>query len=101
MRASFTPIVGSKCGCGWRGSATCFLAAWHVVPGQDVHCLLVGLAVEVLEQGVLKDLVVSRSGHEQGHAGSEFQVVGLAEDLVSAAAVHVENQLRPFSESLT
>lgn len=65
---------------------------------QDVEGLLVGLAVEVLEQGVPKESVVGRGGHEQGHAGSELEMVGIAEDLLSAATVHVEHKLRTGSE---
>ena len=74
------------------------LALWHVVPGQEVNGQLVGLAVEVCEQSVFEDGVVGGSGQKQGHAGPEFQVVGVGEDLFSAATVHVEHKLRTGSE---
>jgi hypothetical protein len=57
-----------------------------------------GLAVEVLAQGVFEDGVVGGSGLKQGHAGSEFEMVGISEDFLSAATVHVENKLRTGSE---
>ena len=83
----------------WRaGQRACFLAPWHVVPRQDIQRQLVGFAIEVFEQGVVEDGVVAGSGQKQGHAGSEFQIVGVGEDLFSAAPVHVENKLGTFSE---
>ena len=61
----------------------------------------VGLAVEIFEQGIVENLVVGGRGHEQGQAGSEFQIVRIREDLFSAAPVHVEGKLRTFSEPWT
>ncbi len=61
---------------------------------QDVERQLVGLAVEVFEQGVFEDGVVGGSGQKQGHAGPEFEIVGISEDLFSATTVHVEHKLR-------
>ncbi len=77
------------------------LAPWHVVPGQDVYRQLVGLAIEVLEQGVFEERVVGGGYHKQGHAGAEFQVVGVGEDLLSAASLYIQDKLRAFSESGT
>ncbi len=57
---------------------------------QEIQRQLVGLAGEVLEQGVVEDGVVGGSSQKQGHAGPEFQVVGVGEDLFSA---------RPFTSS--
>ena len=68
---------------------------------QEVERRLVRLAVEVFEQGVFEDSVVGSSRQKQGHAGPEFQVVGVGEDLFSASTLHVEHKLRTFSESLT
>jgi hypothetical protein len=83
----------------WRaGQRACFLAPWHVVPRQDIHCQLVGLAVKVFEQGVVEEGVVGGSSQKQGHAGPEFEMVGISEDLLSAATVHVENKLRTGPE---
>ena len=58
----------------------------------------VGLAVEIFEQGIVENLVVGGRGHEQGQAGSEFQMVRIAEDLFSVAPFHVDDKLRTFSE---
>ena len=66
---------------------------------QEVERQLVGLAVEVFEQGVFEDGVVGGGGHKQGHAGAEFEMVGIAEDLLSAAPFHIQNKLRALSES--
>lgn len=82
---------------GWV-SAKGGLAPRHVVLGQDVHRQLVGVAVEVCEQSVFEDGVVRGRGQKQSHAGPEFQMVRVAEDLLSAATVHVENQLRTLSK---
>lgn len=71
------------------------------VPGEEIEGQWVGLAVEVFEQGVLEHLVVGRRGHEQGHAGAEFQVVGVGEDLFSAAPGHIQNELGTFAKALT
>ena len=60
------------------GQSEGVLAPWHVVPGQDVHRQLVGLAVEVFEQGVFVECVVGGSGHESSHAGPEFEIVGVS-----------------------
>ena len=68
---------------------------------QDIQRHLVGFAVEVLEQGVFEEGVVGGGSHEQGHAGAEFEMVGVGEDLVGATNVHIEDKLRTFSESLT
>ena len=59
---------------------------------------MVGLAVEVFEQGIFEDGVVGGRGRKQGQAGAEFEMVGIAEDLLSAASFHVEDKLRTFSE---
>jgi hypothetical protein len=72
--------------------------ALRPVMGQDIQCELVGLAVEVFEQGVFEEGVVGGSGQKQGHAGPEFEMVGISEDLFSAATVHVEHKLRTGSE---
>ncbi len=86
----------------WQaGQRACFLAPWHVVPGQDINRQLVGLAVEVLEQGICEDCVVGGCHHKQSQAGPEFQIVGIAEDLFSAVAVHIQDKLRTFAESGT
>ena len=68
---------------------------------QDVEGRLVRLAVEVLEQGVFEDGVVGGSRQKQGHAGPEFQIVWITEDLLRATPLHVQNQLGTFSKSLT
>lgn len=68
---------------------------------QEIEGQCVGLAVEVLEQGVLENLVVGGRGHEQGHAGAEFKIVGGGEDLFSATTVHIEDKLRTCSEPRT
>ena len=65
---------------------------------QEVERQLVGLAVEVFEQGILEDGVGGGSSQKQGHAGPEFQIVRVGKDLFSAATVHVENKLRTCSE---
>lgn len=65
---------------------------------QDIESHLVWFAIEVFEKGVLENLVVGGSSHEQGHAGPEFQIVGVGEDLFSASTIHVENKLRKCSE---
>ena len=65
---------------------------------QNIQRQLVGLAVEVFEQGIFEDGVVGGSGQKQGHAGPEFEIVGISEDLVSAATVHIEDKLRTGSE---
>jgi hypothetical protein len=54
---------------------------------QDVQRQVVGLAVEVFEQGIFEDAVVGGSSQKQGHAGPEFEVVGISEDLLSAIAL--------------
>ena len=68
---------------------------------QKVEGELVGLAVEVFEQGGFEEGVVGGNGRKQGHAGAEFQVVGIAEDLLSATSFYIENKLRAFAESGT
>ena len=68
---------------------------------QEVEGQLVGLAVEVFEQGRFEEGVVCRSGRKQGHAGAEFEIVGRAEDLLSAAPFHIKHQLGAFAESGT
>ena len=68
---------------------------------QDVERRLVGLAVEVCEQGVVEECVVGGGCHKQGHAGAEFQVVRVGEDLLSAASFHIQNRLGTFPASLT
>ncbi len=79
----------------WGGSERKgVLAPWHVVPSQDIQRQLVGLAVEVFEQCVVEDGVVGGSSQKQGHAGPEFEMVGIAEDLLCATTIHVENKLR-------
>jgi hypothetical protein len=65
---------------------------------QDIDRQGVRLAVKILEQGIFEYLVLGGSGHEQGQAGSEFQMVRIAEYLFSAAPAHVENKLRAGSE---
>ena len=65
---------------------------------QDVESQLVTLAVEVFEQGVFEEGVIRSRGHEQGHAGPEFQIVGVGEDLLSATTVHIKHKLRTGSE---
>lgn len=59
---------------------------------------MVGLAIEVCEQGVFEDGVVGGSSQKQGHAGPEFEMVGISEDIFRTVTVHVENQLRTGSE---
>lgn len=66
---------------------------------EDVEGLWVGLAVEVFVQGGFEEAVVGGGGREQGHAGSEFQIVRVGEDLVSTTPLHVENKLSTGSES--
>jgi len=86
----------------WRaGQRACFLAPWHVVPRQDIQRQLVGLAVEVFEQGVFEEGVVGGSSQKQGHAGPEFQIVGVGEDLFSVTTLYIQDKLGTFSESLT
>ena len=68
---------------------------------QDVERRLVGLAVEVCQQGVVEEGVVGGNRQKQGHAGPEFEIVGISEDLLSAASIHVEHKLRTGSESRT
>jgi hypothetical protein len=68
------------------------------LPRQEIERQGVGLAVEVFEQGVVEDGVVGGSRQKQGHAGPEFQVVGISKDILSIATVHVENKLRTGSE---
>lgn len=65
---------------------------------QEVERQLVGLAVEVFEQGVFEDGVVGGRGQKQSHAGAEFEMVRISEDLFSAVAFHIKNKLRTFSE---
>jgi hypothetical protein len=65
---------------------------------QEIERQGVGLAVEVFEEGVVEEGVVSGSSQKQGHAGPEFEMVRISEDLLSATPVHVENQLRTGSE---
>ena len=62
---------------------------------------LVGLAVEVFEQDIVEEDIVVGSCRKQGHAGAEFEIVGIAEDLHSAASFHIQDKLRAFSESWT
>ena len=59
---------------------------------------MVRLAVEVLEETGFEESVVGGSSQKQGHAGPEFKIVGIAEDLLSATTVHVEDKLRTCSE---
>ena len=66
---------------------------------QDIESRLAGLAVEVFEQGVMEDGVVGGSSQKQGHAGPEFQVVGVGKDRFSDASFHIQNKLGAFSES--
>jgi hypothetical protein len=68
---------------------------------EDVEGQLVWLAVEVFVQGVLEESVVGGSHQKQGHAGSEFQIVRVGEDLLSAAPLYIQNKLGTFSESVT
>jgi len=65
---------------------------------QEIEGQCVGLAVEILEKGIFENLVIRGRGHEQGHAGAEFQMVRMAEYLFSAAPFHVDDKLRTFSE---
>ena len=65
---------------------------------QEIERQLIGFAVAVLEQGVVEDAVVGASGQKQGHAGPEFEMVRISEDLFSAPTVHVEYKLRTCSE---
>ncbi len=65
---------------------------------QEIEGQCVRLAGEIFEQGIFENLVLGGRGHKQGQAGSEFQMVRIAEDLFSATPVHVEDQLRTFSE---
>ena len=66
--------------------------------GQNVDGQLIGLAVEVCDQGVFEQPVVGGGSEKQGHAGPEFEMVGMAEDLFSTAPVHIKNKLCTFSE---
>lgn len=68
---------------------------------QDVESQLVGYAVEVFVQGVLEEGVIDGSGLKQGHAGAEFQMVRVGEDLFSTSPTYIQHKLRTFSESLT
>lgn len=81
---------------GGRGGQ--WLIKRQLILRKEVQRQLVGFVVGVLEQGVFEDCVVGGRGHEQGHAGPEFKIVGITEDLFSAAPVYVENKLRTFSE---
>lgn len=65
---------------------------------QDVESQLVGLAVEVFEQGVVEEGVVGGSSQKQGHAGPEFEMVGISENLFCTAPIHIKNKLRTGSE---
>lgn len=65
------------------------LGALRMVVCQDVERQLVRLAVEVFVQSVFEEGVVESRAHKQGHAGSEFQMVRVGEDLFSAAPIHV------------
>ncbi len=83
----------------WRaGQRACFLAPWHIVPRQDIQRQLVGLAVEVFEQGVVEEGVVGGSSQEQGHAGPEFQMVGVGKDLINGATLYFQDKLGTFSD---
>lgn len=76
----------------------------HFIPSllcQDGKGQLIGLAVEVFEQGRFEEGVVGSSSQKQGHAGAEFQIIWGREDLFSAVTIHAEDKLRTFSESLT
>ena len=68
---------------------------------QDIESHLVRPAVEVLEQGIFEERVVGSRAHKQGHAGAEFQIVGIGEDLLNGATLYVQNKLGTFSESGT
>lgn len=46
---------------------------------QKVERQLVGLAVEVLEQGVIEHLVARSRVHKHGRRGPEFEMVGITE----------------------
>ena len=65
---------------------------------QKIERQLVGLAVEILEQGGVEEGVVGGRGQKQGQAGAEFEIVGIVEDLLSATSFHIQNKLRTFSE---
>ncbi len=77
------------------------LGALRMVLCQDVERRLVRLAVEVFVQSVFEEGVVESRAHKQGHAGSEFQMVWIGKDLLSAAPLHIQNKLGTLSESLT
>ncbi len=77
------------------------LGALRMVVCQDVKRRLVRLAVEVFVQSVFEEGVVESRAHKQGHAGSEFQMVWIGKDLLSAAPLHIQNKLGTLSESLT
>jgi hypothetical protein len=66
---------------------------------QEIQRQLVGFAVEVCEQRVVEEGVVGGNRQKQGYAGPEFQMVGIAEDLLSAASFHIQNKLGTFLES--
>jgi hypothetical protein len=68
---------------------------------QDIERQGVRLAVKILEKGIFENLVIGGSSHKQGQAGPEFQMVRIAEDLFGAAPIHIDNQLRTFSEPWT
>ena len=68
---------------------------------QDIEGQCVRLAFKILEKGIFENLVIGGSSHKQGQAGPEFQIVWIAEYLFSAVPVHVEDQLRAFSEPWT
>ena len=88
-------LEGRKC----CAQIVCNLPALNRLLCQDVERQLVRLAVEVFEQGVFEECVVGGSGQKQGHAGPEFEIVGISKDLLSAMAVHVEDKLGTFSEA--
>lgn len=68
---------------------------------EEVERRLVRMAVEVFLQGRFEEGIVAGCSQEQGHAGSEFEIVWISEDLFSAAPLYISNKLRTFSESLT
>lgn len=65
---------------------------------QEIQRQLVGLAVEEFEEGVVEDSVVGGSSQKQGHAGPEFEMVGISENLLSTATIHLQHKLRTGSE---
>jgi hypothetical protein len=60
-----------------------------------------GLSPEISLQHLLENRILFGDGREEGHAGSELHIVGIAEDLGGGFSSDSEQALRALTETMT